>query len=113
MASWPGTCSPRSIDHLVIAVADLDGTAQIFECIGFTLTPRAHHPWGTDNRLIQLSDRSFIGLPGHAPEGERRKFAQSLRCKPGGIRPGIPSGEGQHGYSGSGISQKIPIMGAK
>jgi len=50
----------RSIDHVVLAVRDLEDAAAIFEAMGFTLTPRAQHPWGTDNRLIQLADQTFI-----------------------------------------------------
>ena len=44
----------RGIDHLVLAVNSLDAAAERFEALGFTLTPRASHPWGTDNRLVQL-----------------------------------------------------------
>lgn len=54
--------TPRSIDHIVIAVPDLDETVRCFEALGFSLTARAHHPWGTDNRLVQLSDQTFLEL---------------------------------------------------
>lgn len=49
----------RGIDHLVLAVADLDAAAGRYEALGFTLTPRAQHPWGTANRLVQF-DGSFL-----------------------------------------------------
>lgn len=54
----------RSIDHIVIAVPDLDQAATIYESLGFTLTPRAMHPdgMGTCNRLAQLANGSFIEL---------------------------------------------------
>ena len=45
---------PRGIDHLVLAVRDLDAAAQFYERLGFTLTPLAQHPFGTGNRLAQL-----------------------------------------------------------
>lgn len=51
----------RGIDHLVVAVRDLDRAAAAYEANGFTLTPRARHPWGTENRLVQL-DGAFIEL---------------------------------------------------
>lgn len=51
----------RGIDHVVWAVRDLDRTAEHIERLGFTLTPRARHPWGTVNRLVQL-DGAFLEL---------------------------------------------------
>lgn len=51
----------RGLDHVVIAVRDLDRAAEAFEALGFTLTPRARHPWGTENRLVQL-DGTFLEL---------------------------------------------------
>ncbi len=44
----------RGIDHLVLAVRDLDEASAFYEGLGFTLTPRAQHPFGTGNRLAQL-----------------------------------------------------------
>jgi catechol 2,3-dioxygenase-like lactoylglutathione lyase family enzyme len=51
----------RGIDHLVVCVNDLDLCADFYRDLGFTTTPRARHPWGTDNYLVQLSG-SFIEL---------------------------------------------------
>ena len=51
----------RGIDHLVLCVDDLERGAEFFRNLGFTTTPRARHPWGTDNCLIQLNG-SFIEL---------------------------------------------------
>lgn len=51
----------RGIDHLVLCVNDLDLCAAFYWDLGFTTTPRAQHPWGTDNCLIQLNG-SFIEL---------------------------------------------------
>ena len=59
--SVPGVDRDRGIDHLVLAVRDLDAAAARYEALGFTLTPRAEHPWGTANRLVQL-DGSFLEL---------------------------------------------------
>ncbi len=44
----------RGIDHLVLAVRDLDKARALYEALGFTLTPRALHPWGTANHLAQM-----------------------------------------------------------
>lgn len=53
----------RGIDHAVLAVRDLDRAAETWGQLGFTLTPRAQHPWGTGNRLVQL-DGSFLEILG-------------------------------------------------
>ncbi|NIQ53863.1 MAG: VOC family protein, partial [Gammaproteobacteria bacterium] len=44
----------RRIDHLVHAVDDLDAAAAAYEDLGFLVTPRADHPFGTSNRLVIL-----------------------------------------------------------
>jgi catechol 2,3-dioxygenase-like lactoylglutathione lyase family enzyme len=65
----------RGIDHLVLAVRDLDKARAFYEALGFTLTPRAQHPWGTANHLVQLNGcfLEILGIadtakiPPHAP----------------------------------------------
>jgi len=46
----------RGIDHLVLCVSDLERAVAFYGRLGFTTTPRAQHPWGTDNSLVQLND---------------------------------------------------------
>ncbi len=65
----------RGIDHLVLAVRDLGKARAFYELLGFTLTPRAIHPWGTANHLVQLNGcfLEILGIadaamiPPHAP----------------------------------------------
>jgi hypothetical protein len=45
---------PRGLDHIVHAVRDLDGAAQRYTELGFRVGARNRHPWGTDNRIVQL-----------------------------------------------------------
>jgi catechol 2,3-dioxygenase-like lactoylglutathione lyase family enzyme len=52
---------PRGIDHIVIAVRDLDAARATWQRLGFTLTPIARHPFGTANSLVQL-DNNYIEL---------------------------------------------------
>jgi len=54
----------RSIDHIVFAVRDLSLATMSFDGLGFTLTPRAHHPdrMGTSNQLIQFAGMNYIEL---------------------------------------------------
>jgi hypothetical protein len=56
--------SGRPIDHVVLAVQDLDRTAGSYQELGFTLTPRAAHEdrMGTSNRLAQFAAGNFIEL---------------------------------------------------
>ncbi|PVB62726.1 VOC family protein [Labrenzia sp. 011] len=51
----------RGLDHLVVAVKDLDAAFRTYSALGFTVTPENRHAWGTSNRLIQL-DGFFIEL---------------------------------------------------
>jgi catechol 2,3-dioxygenase-like lactoylglutathione lyase family enzyme len=44
----------RPLDHLVLCVRDLDAARKSYERLGFTLTPKALHPFGTGNSLVQL-----------------------------------------------------------
>lgn len=54
----------RPIDHIVLAVRDLDAAAAIYEKLGFTLTPRATHEdrMGTSNRIAQFAGKNFIEI---------------------------------------------------
>ncbi len=51
----------RGIDHLVLAVRDLEAARRTYMRLGFTLTPRAEHPFGTGNSLIQMQG-NFLEL---------------------------------------------------
>lgn len=51
----------RGIDHLVLAVRDLDAARGFYEGLGFLTTPVARHPWGTQNSLVQF-DGAFLEL---------------------------------------------------
>src|SRR5690606_19049376 len=44
----------KGIDHLVLAGRDLEAMRDVYGGLGFTLTPRAQHPFGTGNTAIQL-----------------------------------------------------------
>jgi hypothetical protein len=51
----------RHIDHIVVAVRDLDRAADAYRGLGFQVGARNRHPWGTENRLIQFRS-SFVEL---------------------------------------------------
>jgi hypothetical protein len=52
---------PRGLDHIVHAVDDLDGAAEFYRKLGFTVGARNRHSWGTHNCLVQL-DGFFIEI---------------------------------------------------
>ena len=39
---------PRPLDHLVLAVRDLDAAAAFYRALGFQVGARNRHPWGTE-----------------------------------------------------------------
>ncbi len=51
----------KRIDHLVVAVHDLDDAGEFCRRLGFQVGARNRHPWGTENRLVQFAT-SFIEL---------------------------------------------------
>lgn len=44
----------RALDHLVLAVRDLDAAGAFYERLGFQVGARNRHPWGTENRIVQF-----------------------------------------------------------
>ncbi|KAF0231241.1 MAG: hypothetical protein FD175_1110 [Beijerinckiaceae bacterium] len=53
---------PRPLDHFVIGVADLDAAGAHFAALGFTVGAKNRHPWGTENRIVQFADQTFLEL---------------------------------------------------
>ncbi len=51
----------RRIDHLVIAVHDLDKAGDFYRRLGFQVGARNRHSWGTENRLVQFPN-AFLEL---------------------------------------------------
>ena len=69
----------RGIDHLVVAVRDLDAAGRLYEQLGFQVGSPNRHPWGTENRLIQLPqcfiELIAIGEGAAIPEREGHRFS--------------------------------------
>lgn len=74
-----GPQAVRPIDHLVIAVHDLDAAQKSYGRLGFTLTPVARHPFGTANSLVQLEGGclELLGIadPSAIPAGGEGAFS--------------------------------------
>lgn len=57
------------LDHVIIAVSDLERAAATFRALGFTLAPRGHHAeWGTANHCIMFGG-DYLELLHAAGEG--------------------------------------------
>jgi len=59
----------QGIDHVVIAVADLDLAAADFKRLGFTLTPRGRHTMGSENHCAMFPDDyvELLAVPADHP----------------------------------------------
>jgi hypothetical protein len=51
----------RGLDHLVMVAHELEAARMIYERLGFKTTPRAVHPFGTANFLVQFQ-HNFLEL---------------------------------------------------
>jgi len=58
----------KGIDHLVLAGHDLDAMRDAYAALGFTLAPRAQHPFGTSNTAVQLQGNYLELLAVTKPE---------------------------------------------
>lgn len=53
---------PQSIDHIVIAVTDLDQAMADYTALGFTVLPGGEHPRGSRNALVVLADGAYLEI---------------------------------------------------
>lgn len=75
------------LDHAVIAVRDLAGAAEVFERLGFALTPTGHHAeWGTANRCAMFAG-DYVELITAAGAGDEADKVRSFT----GARDGLMS----------------------
>ncbi|MGH7927535.1 MAG: VOC family protein [Candidatus Binatia bacterium] len=52
----------RGINHLIVAVNDLDQAADDYRQLGFTVVPGGQHPVGSHNALVAFEDASYLEL---------------------------------------------------
>lgn len=69
----------KGLDHVVLCVDDLDAAAESYRQLGFTVTPRAKHPFGTHNCLVQLNgfflELLTVGEPDKIPQEQEGLFS--------------------------------------
>ncbi len=52
--------APRSVDHLVLPVAEVEVARARYEALGFTVAPTGVHPFGTENCCVFFADGTFL-----------------------------------------------------
>ena len=64
----------KAVDHLVIAVRDLEKASDDYRDLGFSVVPGGRHPGvGTYNALIAFADTSYFELIGfYEPRDDHR-----------------------------------------
>lgn len=69
----------RGLNHLVLAGHDLDAMRSLYSGLGFTVTPRGQHPFGTGNAVIQLPgcylELLAVTIPADVPEHGADSFS--------------------------------------
>ena len=69
----------KAINHLVLAGHDLEAMRSHYAGLGFTVTPRGQHPFGTGNSLIQLHGTYLellaVTIPQDVPEHRAGHFS--------------------------------------
>lgn len=74
----------KGIDHIVIAVPDLDVARKSYEALGFTVVPGGRHPVGTHNALIAFADGAYVELIAFYEKNPAHKWWTPLQ-KGGGL----------------------------
>jgi len=69
----------RGIDHLVIAVKDVEAATRAYGELGFTVVPGGRHPVGTYNTLIAFADGSYIELIGFYRDNPEHRWWTALQ----------------------------------
>ena len=69
----------RGIDHLVIAVKDLEAASRAYGELGFTVVPGGRHPVGTYNTLIAFADGSYVELIGFYRDNPDHRWWSALQ----------------------------------
>lgn len=72
------------LDHIVVAVPNLEAAIKSYEDLGFTVVPGGRHPVGTYNGLISLPDGSYIELISFYRDNPQHRWWPALQ-KGGGL----------------------------
>lgn len=66
----------RAVDHLVLAVGDLQVARERLSALGFTVAPDARHPFGTENACVFMRDGTYLEPLAIGSEAESARSAR-------------------------------------
>ncbi len=73
------------IDHIVIAVHNLDAAIETYRGLGFTVVAGGAHPYGSHNALIGFADGSYIELLAFYEDSPAHPWWDLLHQRGGGL----------------------------
>ena len=77
---------PLTLDHIVIAVADLPTAIQDFSTLGFQVLPGGEHPGRTShNALVVFEDGAYLELIAWRAPAEQERWYRTLRAQGEGL----------------------------
>lgn len=76
----------RALDHVVIAVHDLDRTMRDYRALGFTVYPGGQHPGRTShNALVLLADGAYLELIAWRAPAPQERWWRTLQASGEGL----------------------------
>lgn len=75
----------KGIDHIVIAVKDLDHAIETYTNLGFTIAAGGKHPTGSYNALIGFQDGSYVEVLAFYEESLNHPWWDLLHKRGGGL----------------------------
>ena len=112
----------RPVDHLFLAARDLARQAAVYRRLGFHVSGRNRHAWGTENHIVQFADH-FLELAGLGDGFEADRVPKDAAPFGNFIADYLKSAEGlamlvlqsrdakadQAAFTQSGISTTVPL----
>ncbi|HVL56575.1 MAG TPA: VOC family protein [Burkholderiaceae bacterium] len=104
--------SIRGIDHLVIAVRDLDRAQSTYQRMGFTLTPRGYHTLGSQNHCLMFGTDYLELLAVPRPHPANQFFIDFLQRREGLAAIAFASDDSQAAqsdFTAAGVAAEAPL----
>ena len=100
------------IDHVLIAVRDLDAALHTYTQLGFTLTPRGFHSFGSQNHCAMFAGDYLELLAVPTPRAETKTWADFLQDGEGVATLAFKTDDAQAAYDeliDDGIAAQPPV----
>src|SRR5712691_2647482 len=97
LAACTGLGKGQGIDHVGIAVRDLEGAKRGYrDMLGFTLAPGGKHPHGTENAIVAFEDRTYLELLTVYDRTQASWWADFLEKQEGACLLGLVTASAEH-----------------